>query len=727
VLGGLISFCMSPDPLSVFSKSQGRTVTLTHISTLKATGGAVVSIAADGPLYRAKTDQDGDTYRVLIANARVTDGLKVGSGASLKTAGDDVEIRVQVEPGTKVTSWAHSNRLNLSIDGQLMASSEATQKDHAQLDPNLRLNASPVPTNPVETKSNTNPEVKSAPASTSIPNDSAGKLMSFSDASVVSSAFSATSVFVVLGVGAFGLLGLYKLKSKQTSKDEVRDPVNQSYVQTPEPQTARVESEDTVVTQDDDSASKQLGQASTPVVETSPASSNTSALYGAYRVDQEVGKLILGQAHRLDVLASRSLDDRRAIETSLMKALVAGDAGEDARKRARQALEEYGFVARQCAALLLAPEAFERMTAARTLGQIESPIALPFLLEALYDGETIVRNQAIASIGELKLPSAIGALLDLARRNPDVPSALLSRSLSACSLEGLSFFSDRSTVTVSGAESQEVAKEPKPRSSIEIEELPEMLQDHGLARALADLRDAKESIRAQAIQELGQFRAHAAVQALVSVVRSGVNPGFRAMAISSLGMINHHCVFPAVLIGMADESREVRAAAARALNRLTFDRGDAYVHVLETASPDTIRDVAHACIQAGIVSQGIDRLASNDRRQAYEAFSLVSLLSRADMIEPVFEAMLNRPSLELRLSAAKLLATTKEPKVLERLRLMAMEDSVDEEVRAELLAALDQANEPGADDALPTRKELDKELESPSSSILETKTGKGES
>jgi len=32
----------------------------------------------------------------------------------------------------------------------------------------------------------------------------------------------------------------------------------------------------------------------------------TPALYGAYRVDQEVGKLVLGQAHRLDVLSSRA-------------------------------------------------------------------------------------------------------------------------------------------------------------------------------------------------------------------------------------------------------------------------------------------------------------------------------------------------------------------------------------------------------------------------------------
>ena len=51
---------------------------------------------------------------------------------------------------------------------------------------------------------------------------------------------------------------------------------------------------------------------------------HTSA-FGAYRIDQEVGKLVLGKPHRMDVMASRVPDDRRAIEASLVKALSASD------------------------------------------------------------------------------------------------------------------------------------------------------------------------------------------------------------------------------------------------------------------------------------------------------------------------------------------------------------------------------------------------------------------
>ena len=162
------------------------------------------------------------------------------------------------------------------------------------------------------------------------------------------------------------------------------------------------------------------------------------SLYGAYRIDQEVGKLVLGQPHRMDVLSSRAPEDRRAIEASLIK-MIASSSDENERRRASEALEEYGFVARECATLLTAADPFDRTNAARALGEIRSAEALPFLLEGLYDSESTVRNQAVASIGQLKVPRAIGALLDMARRHPDVPGNLVTQALSACSVEGLDF------------------------------------------------------------------------------------------------------------------------------------------------------------------------------------------------------------------------------------------------------------------------------------------------
>ncbi len=421
-----------------------------------------------------------------------------------------------------------------------------------------------------------------------------------------------------------------------------------------------------------------------------------TTLFGAYRIDQEVGKLMLGQPHRIDVLASRAVDDRRAIEASLIKGVNSPGFDEKAQLRAREALEEYGFVARQCAALLLAADAFERTSAARSLGEIKSPAALPFLLESLYDSESIVRNQAVVSIGELKLPSAIGALLDIARMHPDVPSALLSRTLSACSVEGLDFFdaiSPEPSLLSSGLGNIiEEITHLEPAQSVE--NLPESSDDERLTQALSLVESSDVQMRAEALKTLVQFRVQSAVEAIAKVARNDSEPNIRSLAISSLALINHESVFPAVLIGMADDSREVRASAARSLSRLSFDRADAYVRVLETSDEGTIRNVAKACIQAGIVSQNLDRLTNSDYRQSYETFSLICLLSQADMNEPILEAILAHPSVDVRLKAVHLLSHTGHPGAHNQLRELAVKDGMREDVKTALLEAiykLDQA------------------------------------
>jgi HEAT repeat protein len=376
-----------------------------------------------------------------------------------------------------------------------------------------------------------------------------------------------------------------------------------------------------------------------------------------------------------------------------------------AQSRAREALEEYGFVARQCATLLLSPDAFERTTAARCLGEIKSPAALPFLLEGLYDPESIVRNQAVVSIGELKLPSAIGALLDIARTHPNVPSALLSRTLSACSVEGLDFFDalmpEPSLLGYGqvGSVIKEITHLEPPSS---VEDLPVDSNDEILTQGLASLDSIDVETRSEALKILTQFRVQSAVEAISRVARHDSEPNIRSMAISSLGSINHESVFPAVLIGMADDSREVRAAAARSLNRLSFDRADAYVRVIETSDDETIRNVAKACIQAGIVSQNLDRLSNSDHRQAYETFSLICLLDKAKMNEPILNAIADHPNIDVRLKAVHLLACTGQPETFDQLRELAVKDGMREDVKTALLEAiykLDQAR-PKAEETL---------------------------
>ncbi len=410
-----------------------------------------------------------------------------------------------------------------------------------------------------------------------------------------------------------------------------------------------------------------------------------AVIYGAYRIDQEVEKLLQGQPHSIEVLAARATDDRRAVETSLLKALQANQLGATEQRRARGALEEYGFVARQSATLLLAPDAYERTSAARALGQVGSPASLPFLLEALHDPEAVVCTEVVTSLGALGLPSAIGALLDLARRHPELPTPLLGRALSACSVDCIDVYPEGGRLLAEGSFTGDIdGLEP----AGQFEQLPEWLEDPALADALERLGSADIAARTSAAQQLAQFQVRRAVDALNALAAADEDATVRATAITSLGIIGHESVFAAVLIGMADEAREVRAAAARALSRLSFDRADAYVRVIEASDEETMRRVAHACVSAGLATQALGRLASEDRRQAYEAFSLLTLVLKGGEAETIFAAVERPGELHTRLAAARLLALQGQTETVKRLRHVALGDGTPEKLRNAILEAI---------------------------------------
>jgi HEAT repeat protein len=412
------------------------------------------------------------------------------------------------------------------------------------------------------------------------------------------------------------------------------------------------------------------------------------SVYGAYRIDQEVGKLVVGKPHRMDVMASRAADDRRAIEASLIKALDSSDTGEDGRRRARQALEEYGFVARQSAMMLMGRDAWERSSAARSLGQIGSKGSLTFLIEALHDADSVVRNQAVSSLGELKMPAAIGALLDIARRHPDIPASLLSETLSACSVESLGYLDAPSSEPALLADGSSSADLPELGAFLRFEDLPAGNDDDAITEALTRLTSPDEHVRAEVIQVLASHPVQRSVAALSSMALNDPDSGIRSAAVSGLGAIDHESVFATVLIALADDSREVRAAAARTLTGLHFDRADAYVRAMETADADTLRQVAQACVKTGIVAQAIGRLASEDRHQAYEAFSLFSLLARANETQPILDTIQNHKDDEVRLCAIRVLNIAAQPDLAPKLREMANAQDLPENVRTALMEVL---------------------------------------
>jgi HEAT repeats len=698
-------------------------VKVSTITSQSSAGGTAISIVADGSLGRAQTWQDAEGYHVVLPNTVVVDSLTFARGVRTRRLGTSLEILVQTKTGASVNAQIDGNRMQLNVDGKLqprvleMDRAVGASAEEQLLFENPRSTAQTSgDTQPFKLSSTVEDLRSNTPLSTPqppsvatqnnidpnqiVPNEGGKNTTSDTGPSQIitppqdegwmASVFSGTSVLIVFSLGLFGLLVSRKMRSRGdvvTASEEpalgseLENLADQEVDSTP---NGHRTGNNTSLARIESGAN---GSSHTSVVR-SPA--GPTSLYGAYRIDQEVGKLILGQAHRIDVLGSRASDDRRAIETSLIKGVNSSDLDESARRRAREALEEYGFVARQCAVLLLAPDAFERTSAARMLGDIKSPAALPFLLEGLYDSESIVRNQAVVSIGELKIPSAIGALLDIARMHPDVPSALLSRTLSACSVEGLDFFDavPEPGLLGSGHTANIVEEITHLEPAAPVEELPEGSDAPEFAEALALLESENIEDRSSALKILVQFPVQSSVGAITLVARDDSEPAVRSQAISCLAAINHESVFAAVLLGLSDETREVRAAAARSLSRFSFDRADAYVRVIESGDEETINNVAKACIQAGIVSQNLDRLASSDHRQAYEAFSLICLLAKAKLSESILDAISDHENIDVRLKAVHLLACAGEPEIFGQLRELAVKDGMREDVKTALLEAI---------------------------------------
>jgi HEAT repeat protein len=109
---------------------------------------------------------------------------------------------------------------------------------------------------------------------------------------------------------------------------------------------------------------------------------------------------------------------------------------------------------------------------------------------------------------------------------------------------------------------------------------------------------------------------------------------------------------------------------------------------METADPDTLRNVARSCITTGMVAQAVNRLASEDRHQAYEAFSLLSLLAKANETQPILETIRNHKDDEVRLCAIRVLNVAAQPDLAPSLREMAGSEGLTENVRTAILEVL---------------------------------------
>ena len=117
-----------------------------------------------------------------------------------------------------------------------------------------------------------------------------------------------------------------------------------------------------------------------------------------------------------------------------------------------------------------------------------------------------------------------------------------------------------------------------------------------------------------------------------------------------LADFDHPSVFEPIVLACADPSREVRAAGARALVKVSFDRADAWTRIALAEDQFMSRQVARAAVEAGLAERSFDRLILSDGKAVDEAFALVYLMIKTGETDKIFDAVRDHRDLKTRVA-----------------------------------------------------------------------------
>lgn len=207
----------------------------------------------------------------------------------------------------------------------------------------------------------------------------------------------------------------------------------------------------------------------------------------------------------------------------------------------------------------------------------------------------------------------------------------------------------------------------KPAQPFEV--LP-ISNDPALISAIEQTQDEfeeDETVRELAVKILNVFKTRNSVEALSQVALYDLSANLRSRAVTILSEFDHESVFAAILLACADPTREVRAAAARALTRLSCDRADAWTRIVESEEEGRMVQAARAAIESDMVDRFFNRLIHSDIKFAYEGFTLLALLIKASETEAIFYALENHEDMNVRRAILHVIKVTKNRKALEGL------------------------------------------------------------
>jgi HEAT repeat protein len=144
-----------------------------------------------------------------------------------------------------------------------------------------------------------------------------------------------------------------------------------------------------------------------------------------------------------------------------------------------------------------------------------------------------------------------------------------------------------------------------------------------------------------------------------------------------------------------DPSAEVRQKAVRDLYEMDPDQAATLVNdALRDGSPEERRRIGSALADSGLLYEAIDDLMAENHENCYSAFSLLFLVAKAGVVEPLSTVIEKHPSLDLSLAVIRLLASSGEPEVASTLQRLASNGSLAPELRAAAAESVNQLTSP---------------------------------
>ena len=140
--------------------------------------------------------------------------------------------------------------------------------------------------------------------------------------------------------------------------------------------------------------------------------------------------------------------------------------------------------------------------------------------------------------------------------------------------------------------------------------------------------------------------------------------------------------FEKIAHSLDDPSPEVRQKAVRELYEVDPDQAATFVNdALRDGSPEERRRIGNALADSGLLYEAIEDLKGENHESCYGAFSLLFLIAKAGVVEPLISVIENEQNVELSLALIRLLASSGEPEVVAAFRRLAANGSLAPEVR----------------------------------------------